>query len=213
MIRLLFIVIGYLFGMFQTGHFYGKLVNVDLHKCRSGNPGATIALRVMGLKGGLIVFFFDCMKAFIPCFTVRMIFRGQPMEYVYYVWTAFGVIIGNNYPFYLKFKGGKGVAATGGLTMALNGPMTIIGIIIFFSLAFITRYVSVASIIIAISLSAMAVLFSMPSIGWMPIKTPQRIEFLVVWIFLMALMIWRHKSNIKRLLNGTENRFGSKKKG
>ena len=97
--------------------------------------------------------------------------------------------------------------------MALNGPMTIIGIIIFFSLAFITRYVSVASIIIASSLSTMSVLFSMPSIGWMPIKTPQRIEFLVVWIFLMALMIWRHKSNIKRLLNGTENRFGSKKKG
>ena len=80
MIRLLFIVIGYLFGMFQTGHFYGKLVNVDLHKCGSGNAGATNALRVMGLKGGLIVFFFDCMKAFIPCFTVRMIFRGQPMD-------------------------------------------------------------------------------------------------------------------------------------
>ncbi len=213
MLRLLLVVIGYLFGMFQTGHFYGKIKNVDLHKSGSGNAGATNALRVMGFKGGFTVFFFDCLKAFIPCFVTRMIFHGQPMEYVYFAWCALGVILGNNYPFYLKLKGGKGVAATGGLTLALNWQMALIGIVIFFSIAFITRYVSLASIIIACSLSIMAVLFSMPAIGWIPVETPQRIEFLIIWIALMMLMIWRHKGNIDRLIHGTENRFGSKKKG
>ena len=136
MLRLLFIPFGYLFGLFQTGHFYGKLVHRDLHKEGSGNTGATNALRVLGVKGGLIVFFFDALKAFIPCFIVKMVFKDDPMKYIYLMYTAIGVVLGNDYPFYLKFKGGKGVAACFGWFLALDWRMALLGISLFFILAF-----------------------------------------------------------------------------
>ena len=116
----------------------------------SGNTGATNALRVAGIKGALIVFFFDALKAFIPCFAVRLIFRSDPYMYVYLVYTAFGVILGNDFPFYLKFKGGKGVAATCGWCFAWQWQITLLGLALFFSIAFATGYVSLASIIVAL---------------------------------------------------------------
>ena len=210
-IRIVLIAVGYLFGLIQTGYLYGKITGVDLRKKGSGNTGATNALRVAGIKGALIVFFFDALKAFIPCFAVRLIFRDDPYMYVYLVYTALGVVLGNDYPFYLKFKGGKGVAATCGWCFAWQWQFTIVGLALFFLIAFTTGYVSLASIIASIYIVGVAVLFGfLTYYGFapMPFSNPIYIEFLILVALTSALLIWRHKGNVKRLLNGTENRFG-----
>lgn len=210
-IRFILIAVGYLFGLVQTGYFYGKITGTDLRKNGSGNTGATNALRVMGIKGALIVFFFDALKAFIPCFAVRLIFKDDPYKYVYLVYTALGVILGNDYPFYLKFKGGKGVAATCGWYFAWQWQFTLVGLALFFSIAFATGYVSLASIISALYIIGAAAVFGflpMSGFGPQPFSNPIFLEFFFIVVFLSLLMIWRHKGNVKRLLTGTENRFG-----
>lgn len=216
MIRIILVLAGYVFGMFQTGWFYGKAVGVDLTKEGSGNTGATNALRVMGLKGGLTVYLFDALKAFIPCFLVCHVIRWKGANvsdvtpYMYMMYTALGVILGNDFPCWLKGRGGKGVAATSGWTLAWNPVIWLFGMGLFFAIAFLTKIVSVASITISFVVIALA--FAFGQYKWAPAAfTGQCWEFYIIVIFLQLLMICRHKDNIVRLINGTENRFGKKK--
>ncbi len=209
MLRILFVLVGYVFGLFQTGHIYGKLVHRDLHKEGSGNTGATNALRVLGVKGGLIVFFFDALKAFIPCFIVKMIFKDDPLKYVYLMYTAIGVTLGNDYPFFLKFKGGKGVAACFGWFLALDWRMALLGISLFFILAFSTRYVSISSMCAALFVVILTPIFR--HFGWLVVES-HFAELMILICIAQLILIIRHAENIKRLIHGTENRFGSKKK-
>ena len=110
--RLVCLAVGYLFGIFQTGYIYGRVHGIDIRKYGSGNSGSTNALRVMGKKAGLTVFLGDFLKTVIPCMAVRFVFKDQPdYAYVYMLYIGLGVILGHNYPFYLHFKGGKGIAA------------------------------------------------------------------------------------------------------
>ena len=209
LIRLILLVVGYAFGLIQTGYFYGKITGNDLRKQGSGNTGATNALRTQGIKAALIIFFFDALKAFIPCFAVRLIFKDDSYRYVYLMYTALGVILGNDYPFYLHFKGGKGVAATCGYAFAWNWLYTLIGLALFFSIAFLTGYVSLASISASVYLFLCGILFGFTELGG---PGPVFWEFLAILVILQFFLIWRHRENIKRLIRGTENRFGHKKK-
>ena len=209
LIRLILIVAGYAFGLIQTGYFYGKITGHDLRKEGSGNTGATNALRTHGIRAALVIFFFDALKAFIPCFAVRLIFQGDAYRFVYVMYTALGVILGNDFPFYLKFKGGKGVAATCGYAFAWNWLYTLIGLALFFSIAFMTGYVSLASISASVFLFLCGILFGFSELGG---PGPVFWEFLAVLGVLQFLLIWRHRANIKRLIQGNENRFGHKKK-
>ena len=209
LIRIILIVIGYAFGLIQTGYFYGKITGNDLRKEGSGNTGATNALRTHGIKAALVIFFFDALKAFIPCFAVRLIFQNDSLRWVYLMYTALGVILGNDYPFYLRFKGGKGVAATCGYAFAWNWMYTLIGLAVFFSIAFLTGYVSLASISASVFLFLCGILFGFVELGG---PGPVFFEFLAVLLVLQFLLIWRHRENVKRLVKGTENRFGHKKK-
>lgn len=208
LIRLLLIVGGYVFGLFQTGYFLGKITGRDLRKEGSGNTGATNTLRVMGLKYALIVFFFDALKAFIPCLIVRFIFKTDPYKFVYLMYTALGVILGNDYPFYLHFKGGKGVAASSGYALAWNWMIWLFGMGLFFLIAVTTGYVSLASITTVITIVVAGVFYCIK----MGFSAPVFIEFMVILTALQAILIWRHRTNIQRLLAGKENRFGHKKK-
>ena len=109
--------------MIQTGYLYGRMKGIDIRKAGSGNSGATNSLRVLGKKAGLIVFAVDLCKCFIPCLIVKAwaVSSGQQhMEDIYMLYLAFGVILGHNYPCYLNFKGGKGIAATAGLILSLH---------------------------------------------------------------------------------------------
>ena len=119
--RLICLAVGYVFGLFQTGYLYGRMNGIDIRQYGSGNSGTTNALRVLGKKAGLVVFAGDFLKTLIPCLTVRYLFREHMNSgYLFMLYTGLGVILGHNFPCYLKFKGGKGIAATAGLLAALD---------------------------------------------------------------------------------------------
>ncbi len=141
--RIICLAAGYLCGLFQTGYIYGKLHGIDIRSYGSGNSGSTNALRVMGKKAGLTVFVGDFLKTVIPCFITRLLFKDQPeLMYVYMLYTGLGVILGHNFPFYLGFKGGKGIAATAGIIFSIDWRLTVICLSCFILLVAVTRYVS-----------------------------------------------------------------------
>ena len=116
LLRGICLVVGYLFGMIQTAYIYGRLHGIDIREHGSGNAGTTNTLRVLGKKAGLVVFLGDLAKTIIPVLTVGFIIRAYLPDYTDYVfllrlYTGFGAILGHNFPFYLGFKGGKGIAA------------------------------------------------------------------------------------------------------
>ena len=207
---LIVIALGYFFGNFSTGYIVGKLNKVDIKKEGSGNIGSTNALRTMGfLRGGLPTLLGDILKVFIPCLTVRyLLYPGLAGDIYgffgtdYYVLLCgLGVVTGHNFPAALGFKGGKGIAATGGAFLMFNAPMTMIPLGIFIAVVIITKYVSLGSII-GLTAIPVTIYFFYPG-KW---------AFVGISALYAVLGIIRHRANIKRLLNGTENRFGSKKK-
>ena len=119
--KILWLAIGYLFGSFQSGYFLGKAKGIDVRNYGSHSTGATNSLRVMGTGAGVLVLLLDAAKAIIPCVLARHFFAGQPeLTLLMALWTATGVMLGHDYPFYLGFRGGKGVASTVGVLLALD---------------------------------------------------------------------------------------------
>ena len=115
--RVICLSIGYLFGLFQTAYIYGKIHGIDIRQYGSGNAGTTNTLRVLGTKAGLIVFAGDVLKCVFAVVICSALFgKSHPdMVYLFKIYAAAGAILGHNFPFYLHFKGGKGIAATAGL--------------------------------------------------------------------------------------------------
>lgn len=196
------LIFGYIFGCFSTGYFVGKLNKVDIRKYGSGNVGTTNALRTLGAKGGVITLAGDVFKAVIPMLLVRfLIFPDYEYMQLLTLYTGFGVVTGHNYPVWLKFKGGKGIASTGGV-MATFDPLIIpIGLPLFAIIVAITRYVSVGSLFVAVFFPI-----------WILIRHPGDIHMLVLSLVFMVSAFIKHRSNIKRLMNGTENKIGQRVK-
>lgn len=208
--RVICLVTGYIFGLFQTGYLYSKAHHMDIRKYGSGNSGSTNVLRVMGIKAGLIVFIGDVSKMILACLLTRYLFRAQPgMIYVYLLYTGFGVVLGHNFPFYMGFKGGKGIAASAGLLAATDWRVMLVCLVVFVLVVAITRYVSLGSILVMILFSAGMIFFSMQ--GDFGIDEAALPEFCVMAMVISMMGIWRHRANIKRLLAGTENKLGAKK--
>ena len=203
--RVLCLVMGYVFGLFQTGYLYSRSKHMDIRNYGSGNSGSTNVLRVMGKKAGLIVFLGDAGKMIAACLITRVLFRSQPeLLYVYLLYTGFGVILGHNFPFYLQFKGGKGIAATAGLILAFHWPFLIVAIPVFCILFFTTHYVSVGSL--AVYIGFITELIVLGQKGYFGMSQPALLEMYAVGIFLMIMAFVRHKENIKRLFAGTERK-------
>ena len=206
MFRILLLIIGYFIGNIETGYIFGKLNKMDIRNYGSGNAGATNTLRVLGAKAGLIVFLGDFCKSLIPCLLVRFIFRDNvSLSYVYMLYIGLGVVLGHNFPFYLGFKGGKGVASTAGIIMALDYR---IALAIFILIVAITRYVSLASIFVMIIFIGMAHFFVRTDYGFADGSSP--VEFRILVAIIGLLSIFMHRANIKRLISGTENKIGKK---
>ena len=162
--------------------------------------GTTNALRTLGAKAGVITLLGDALKAVIAILLIRfVIFPGYNYVELLSLYTGLGVVIGHNYPVWLKFKGGKGAAATGGALAAFDPWIIPVGLPFFILIVAVTRYVSLGSLFVA-------VLFPV----WIAIRHPGDLHMLIVGFVFMALVIIKHKSNIKRLLNGTENKIGQK---
>lgn len=212
MIRILLLIIGYCFGLFQTGYIYGKLHGIDIRTQGSGNSGATNSLRVFGKKAGAIVFLGDALKCHIPAaFTILIFSKIQPDHaYLYMMYLALGATLGHNFPFYMNFKGGKGISCMGGISAAYDWRFMLFCIVEVFGIIFVTKYVSVASITLAVTMFIFS-LWAGQS-GFFGLAQEVLMEYYIISFVISALAIWQHRANIKRLMNGTENKIGSKKK-
>ncbi len=208
--RVVCLILGYVFGLFQTGYLYSKAHNMDIRKYGSGNSGSTNVLRVMGKKAALIVFTGDVSKMILACLLTRYLYREQPgMMYVYLLYTGFGVVLGHNFPFYMGFKGGKGIAASAGLFAALDWRIMLVCLVVFVLAVAATRYVSLGSILVMLVFLAGMIYFGMR--GDYGVQENALPEFCVMVSVITMMAVWRHRSNIKRLLSGTENKLGAKK--
>ncbi len=190
-------VIAYLLGSISFGMIVAKLKGgPNLREVGSKNTGATNVLRVMGVKTGLIVFVLDILKALIACIIGR-VWMGLNGAMV----AGLAVVIGHNWPCFFQFKGGKGVASTLAVMLMTFPIPAIICYVVAIVLIATTKYVSLGSI-------TLAALFAV-----MVIATNWANWLVIVWVIVVAgLLIWRHHANIGRLLKGTENKLGSKKK-
>jgi glycerol-3-phosphate acyltransferase PlsY len=199
---ILCLILGYFFGCFSTGYLIGKKSHLDIRKFGSGNAGTTNALRTLGAKAGIITLVGDVFKAVIAILLVRyVIFPKADQLQLLVLYTGLGTVLGHNFPFWLGFKGGKGMAATGGVMAAFDPWIIPVGLPLFVISIAITRYVSVGSLLVA-------VLFPV----WIFFKYPGDLHMLFVSLLFMALAFIKHRSNIKRLWNGTENKIGQKVK-
>jgi len=199
---LLCLLIGYLCGSFSSGYFVGKAYHLDIRKQGSGNAGATNALRTLGVKGGLLTFFGDAFKVIIPIMIIRFCFSTiTPCWEVYGLYLGIGAVLGHNFPVWLKFKGGKGIAVTAGVILSIaDWRVTLIGLLVFICVVAYTRYVSLGSLIVAWLLPLNMVLFYRDSKDF--------IHILMISLLFTALAYLRHKENIKRLLSGKERKIG-----
>jgi glycerol-3-phosphate acyltransferase PlsY len=200
-------LIGYLFGSFPAGYFAGRLAGVDVRRVGSGNIGATNVLRVLGKKWGYPVFAIDALKGFAAVraafFLVRYWDGAKPYGEYLAILAAMMAVAGHTFPVWLRFKGGKGVATSAGALIGLM-PLAVPLVFLVWVVVFeTTRYVSLASIIAAISLPIVAGLLA----HWKFVDTAALIYFSLL---ITLLVLWRHRSNFSRLLKGTEQRFTRK---
>lgn len=191
---------GYLLGSLPFGYCVAKANGVDIFSVGSRNPGATNVKRCVGSKAGNLVFLLDALKGFVATFWPRFLV-GEGDSFVTYclVGLIFGVL-GHSFSVFSKFRGGKGVATMLGGVVALMPLAALVGVVVWLAVFYSSRYVSLASICLAISLPLTNLAVSAPSV--------------LTWVSLAlgALVIVRHKDNISRLLRGEENKFEKKKK-
>jgi glycerol-3-phosphate acyltransferase PlsY len=209
-------LVAYLLGSIPFGFLAARARGIDIRAMGSGNIGATNAMRVLGKPMGIAVLLLDAFKGWSACFAGALIcaafspadpagFAGAghaasvaapPVERMAVVAGIFAVL-GHNYTCWLRFKGGKGIATTAGVYVALAPVPLLIALLVFLLAVAFTRYVSVGSMAAAVALAAAV---------W--VMTPHQMFLGIVTTALGALAIYKHKSNIRRLLAGTENRLG-----
>jgi acyl phosphate:glycerol-3-phosphate acyltransferase len=202
---LLIVVLSYLIGSIPWGYLFARSKGIDIRQHGSGNIGAANVLRVMGKKWGYLVFLCDFSKGFLSVKLGSLIAAFFLVNLVLgSVIAAIACVLGHDYPIWLGFKGGKGIATLAGAVLVLFPPLVFVSFgVIWIAVFLIGRYTSLASISAAVALPI--------SVPLIVAKTETDFLLLVCFSVLMgALAIWRHRSNIARLLNGTENRFGRK---
>ncbi|MCI9675688.1 MAG: glycerol-3-phosphate 1-O-acyltransferase PlsY [Lachnospiraceae bacterium] len=205
--RVICLIIGYVFGLFQTAYFYGKMHGIDIRQHGSGNAGTTNTLRVLGTKAGLIVLAGDCLKCMAAIWVVKLLFGASHPEIVYLLklYAAAGAILGHNYPFYLGFKGGKGIAATAGLILAFHPYFIVMGVAVFFGIFFTTHYVSLGSLLVYVGLMIEMVVCGQMGL-FAGMSQIQLYEMYGITAFLSIMAYWKHRENIVRLLHGNERK-------
>lgn len=204
--RIYCLLIGYACGLFQTAYIYGKLHGIDIRQYGSGNAGTTNTLRVLGKKAGIIVLLGDILKCIIAITIARLLFaKSHPeMSYLLALYGAMGAILGHNFPFYLKFKGGKGIATTAGLVIAFHWIFFVIVAPIFFITFFVTHYVSLGSLLVYAAFMIELVITGQS--GLFGMSQAHLNEMYIIGAFLTIMAYYKHRENIKRLLKGEERK-------
>lgn len=208
--RLICILIGYACGLIQTGYIIGRLKGIDIRNYGSKNAGTTNVLRTMGAKYGILVFIGDALKCILAVEICRLIFMNSCKDILSLLelYGAFGTVLGHNFPFYMEFKGGKGIAATAGLIISMGSPFILVGFITFFTVYFLTNYVSLGSIILYFTTFIEIIILGEFGYFGFPenIARQSLNEFYAVFFILLVLALFRHKENIKRLFNRCERK-------
>ena len=211
--RVICVIIGYAFGLLQTGYIYGKIHHVDIRKHGSGNAGTTNALRTLGWKAGAVTFLGDAFKCIFAVLAVSLLFGKShgDIQPVLAMYAGMGAVLGHNYPFYLGFKGGKGIAATAGLLAStVNIWMVLICLVAFVGIVAATRYVSLGSLAVVIIYFIEVVVYG--QMGGFKVGEPYLYEMYAVAAVLVVSAFYKHRENIRRLLSGTENKLSLGKK-
>jgi len=195
---IVFVVFAYLCGSVPWGFIIGKFCGVDVRTVGSKNIGATNVTRCVGKRAGQLCFALDFIKGLAPVLVVQYLGVGEKVLLMVLV----AAVIGHMFPVFLNFKGGKGVSTAAGAIAALAPIPLVAALTVWVVVFLVSRYVSLASI------TAAAVL---ATVSWVTVLTAnlswQKAALLTV---VAALAIFRHRENIVRLMNGTENRFGKK---
>lgn len=207
LLSVLIAVAAYIIGSLPSGYLAGRLAGVDVRTLGSGNIGATNVLRVLGKPWGFAVFFIDAFKGFGAVrFAIWLAGRtSASIDYseFFAILAAATCIVGHSFPVWLGFKGGKGVATSAGSIFGVL-PLAAVAIFLVWLLVFFTtRYVSIASIVAALALPIFVALLVQQGMT-------RGMVLLYFSTAMTALVVWRHRSNISRLVNGTEQRFNRK---
>ena len=200
LVYLIIIITAYLLGNISTSYIVAKrLAGVDIRTQGSGNAGSTNVLRILGKKAGALTFIGDVLKGLIAVLIARFIAYGVNLDNTTCAYIAVvAVVLGHNYPVFLGFKGGKGVATSLGSMLGMNPLVALLCLGFFIIIVAITKYVSLGSIL-GIGLSPIIMMINHNNKG------------VLVTLFLTISVVITHKENIKRLLNGTERKLGQKK--
>lgn len=201
---ILCLAVGYLFGCISSGYFVGKFYHTDIRTLGSGNAGTTNVLRNFGVVPAIVTFAMDLAKAVIPILLIRFCFTTQTDSYLLCLYCGLGVVLGHNYPFYLGFKGGKGIAVTAAVVMSAAHPIMIpIGLAIFIAAVVLTRYVSVGSLFVAWYIPANTLAFHHNDGAF--------VHMMVISLLFTVFAYFQHRQNIMRLIHGNENKLWQKK--
>jgi glycerol-3-phosphate acyltransferase PlsY len=196
------VFVSYLIGSLPTGYLAGRLRGIDIRTTGSGNIGATNVFRVLGKPAGIAVLVIDGLKGFAAAFWIPLLvtqfFPGTSRQNLALAAGA-AAVLGHMCPCWLKFKGGKGIATSAGVGFAWAWLACLTTLIIWIIVFLATRYVSIASLVAAVVLPIAVWIFG-GGLGMTLVMTA-----------IALLAIYKHKGNISRLINGTENRFGQKK--
>lgn len=202
MFRIACLVIGYFIGCIETAYFVSKAWKTDLRSHGSGNLGTTNALRVLGAKAGAATFAGDILKSVLAFAVCRLIFRGGGL--LAGIYGSIGAVLGHDFPFYLHFKGGKGIAATIGMVLGIGFTASVPLMLVTFAVGIAgvaaSHTISVGSMLFSVSIPLAAYFMFFPA------------EIVAVTAALCALALWKHRANISRMRAGTENRFSIRKK-
>src|SRR6266480_244675 len=209
MVTLAAVLIGsYLLGSIPFGYLAGRLVGIDIRQAGSGNIGATNVVRLLGKRYGYPAFALDVLKGFGAVKIAMLVAPGRSPEWnspeIVGILAAMCSVLGHLYPPWLKFKGGKGVATSAGALLGLTPVATLIGVAIWVIVFCLTRYVSLASITAAVVLPILILVIRSQDQN----KGKPLIYFSAC---VAAVVIWRHRSNLSRLIQGTEPRFTRKR--
>jgi glycerol-3-phosphate acyltransferase PlsY len=199
----------YVLGSIPFGYVVAKTNGVDIRSVGSGNIGATNVFRSISKGWGLFTFACDFLKGLLPVIlfpvlAARLGFSG-PTDGLKLL-CAFGAIAGHNWPVFLHFRGGKGVATSAGAVLGIAPPAVGVGLLIWVIALLVFRYVSLASMLAALTIAVGAWIMD-------PVRNSSSILTPVVLSLMAIMIVVRHRANIQRLLSGTENRFSFKKKG
>jgi glycerol-3-phosphate acyltransferase PlsY len=211
-VRLICLVIGYAFGCIQSAFIIGKLVGkIDIRDYGSGNAGFTNTSRVLGAKAGISVFLLDLLKLIVAHTLCSLVFKGSGSfvsgaSVLPGIYAGIGCVLGHNFPFYLNFKGGKGIACTLGLMLCVDWRVAlatyVIGLVVFIA----KKYISLASLTMALLYPILMIGYNLYSGGVFGYEA-------VILMFILCVLAYiKHKSNIERLINGNENKFRFGKK-